>query len=67
MKPESLLTPEYEFYATVNGHNVFRKSVSRTHFYSVDERMSSDDQEAVISYMIKEGLIDEDEIWVFLT
>lgn len=62
MKPKSTLTPTFQYYCTVRGHHVFKHYNS----YSIDEKVQEDELEAIIDYMLSEGLLYGDD-WHFLT
>jgi len=59
---KSLLTPHLPFIGRINGYCVF--SDGRT--FSIDEKLTDNELEAIIEYMVAEALIDSED-WVFLT
>ena len=61
--PTSRFTPDIPFVATVAGHHVYSNGTT----FSIDEKLDNATQEAIIDYMLSEGLIDESKDWMFLT
>lgn len=55
---QSIYTPDYVHCCTVHGHHVFKGRRNGITFYSIDKKLSKEEYNAIIKYMINEGIIE---------